>query len=106
MLCLEIWIRVGKVEYGCLKRMRFNNEEILYTKYIHVYDSIKYDYRCRVSLKYDKNKSTWTFAQRLTPSNSNIEWLCQKYLKEDCHFETSGKPLNKNLTRNLKFNCS
>ena len=110
MVFLEIWIRVGEVKYGCLERMRFNNEEILYTNDIHVYNSKKYSYQCRVSLKYDKRKSTWTFTQRLTPfQNSSvvIYWNKQKYFKEDCHFETSGQPLIDYLTHNhLKYYCS
>ena len=98
---------MGEVKYGCLERMRFNNEEILYTNYIHIYDSKKYSYRCRVSLEYDKRKSTWTFAQRLTPfPNGAIQRRYQKYLNEDCHFDTSGKPLIDNITSNLKYNFS
>ena len=98
MLFLEIWIRKGEYEYGCLKLNESLNDSIRYENKVYETSTLKYYYYCRASLEYETQKSRWTFALRWNRYNTYIEEMkiwTRKYFIEDCHFETSGKCFKK-----------
>ena len=104
-MSLAIWIRKGEEKFGCLELMRFDNEEILYTKYVPLYNSIKHYYRCRISLEFEKSR--WTFAVRCNPNNSFIQSMHPEYCKGDLQtvrgvFETSCKLYNEVMIHKLR----
>ena len=98
MLCLVIWIRIGEDKYGSLCTNAWIVDKIYYSSSIHLTKTRKHNYRCRLSLEYEKDISRWKFSIRFNPENSFIRSMYPEYCKGDWigdfHFETSCKFLN------------
>ena len=57
VLFLEIWIRKGKEEFGCLKLIEGHKDEIRYENSRFLEKTLKNYYHCRRSLEYEKHNS-------------------------------------------------
>ena len=97
MFYLEIWIRKGGEEFGCLKLNERYKDKIRYENSIFFTQTLRKIYYRHHSLEYEKHNSRWTLALRYEPSNSYTMYRSRSY-----HFETSGQSLGGHLTNNMK----
>ena len=105
MLNLEIWIRKGQNEYGCLRLRESSTGAIRYENDpFQFYKSRKKTYNFELSLEYLENQSSWTGGRWTKKScwvlqgrsdngiqNDSLRGKYGKYILVWSQFVTSGK---------------